>query len=575
MKGGAVPPDTGGSDAAEGTRSRQPSNRTALVLALCIGVALLRFLPVFIGHAASGPERQFVGLGPACVQDFQWYTAFAYEEKNEGTFFLENRATLEAQDGRFFPVYFVLVGTLARLVPFMPVSLVWVLVSLVTAALFLGAVYRIIGLFLARPAARLLAFALVCFSSGLDYIGALIGLTLFPSTPEAVEAFRNFPFAVGLTELKWLNLLGDLKVGGQIGYSTFGFLYNGPALFAYLLFLLVLYGLVRSVHEGRPRVPVQALILFPLIFFTSSISAVVLYAILFFTPAVPLLRSFNMGAFRSRLRMVAPFLLTLAVPAAFVAWGRGDPVYRAFSRSYFEWPVFETLFFYPLGFGPILVLALLGWKPSARLEPFRRDLLLAWIVVPILLGNNPIMAGYRFLFPVHVPLCILGALGLETLYDKVRTWKGIPSRRVFMRVVIALLCVNNVVLIGGEMFLAARSADLSLSGTEREALWILEAEPKGRVFCAEKTGTQVISVTPHKAYIAHWTGTMDVLSKRAAVARFFDPAAPTREKRALLEENVIDYVVYGRHERSLGVLDPELPLEPIYEAGDVAVYRVR
>ena len=558
---------------AKARRSRPISSRAAFVLLICLAVALLRYAPVFVGYASNQPGRHFSGLSAPCLQDFRWYLSFVYQEKTENRLFLENRATLEEQEGRFFPLYFILVGLAARVFDSVPIPLVWTLAGIVTVTLFLWAVYRLLGLFFPRPAGRWLAFGLVCLCSGWDYVGALLGLAFFPSGPEAAEAFRDFPLVLDLRNLKWVNLLLDLKVGGMIGYSTFAFLYNAPALFSYFIFLLIVTRLTRAARSDDRRLPLAPMLLFPLIFFSSSISAAVLYAILFFLPAVPLLRNLDGRLFTARLRTVLPFLLPLAVPAAMIIWARGDPVCRSFSRSYLDWPLFESLFFYPLGFGPLLFFAILGWRNTARLELFQKELLIAWLFIPVLLGSNPIMGGYRFLFPLHIPLCILGAMGLELLYDRIKGRRWIPPVTILILLTLAFLSLNNLVMIAGESVLT-RSPGLSLANEERMAFRALEEEPKGRVFCSEASGANILWHTPHKAFIAHWSGTVDFLGKREVVARFFDPRTPIEEKRAVLEDYAIDYLFYGRREREAGDLDPLLPLEPIFRREEVSVFRV-
>jgi len=115
---------------------------------------------------------------------------------------------------------------------------------------------------------------------------------------------------------------------------------------------------------------------------------------------------------------------------------------------------------------------------------------------------------------------------------------------------------------------------LSLTSDERRAFRVLEGEPKGKVFCSETSGTNILWLTPHKVFIAHWSGTVDFLGKREVVARFFDERTSIEEKRAVLEDYAIDYVVYGRHEKEAGELDPFLPLEPIFQREEISIYRV-
>ena len=77
--------------------------------------------------------------------------------------------------------------------------------------------------------------------------------------------------------------------------------------------------------------------------------------------------------------------------------------------------------------------------------------------------------------------------------------------------------------------------------------------------------------------LAHWAQTVDYYTKRAQVARFFDPATPTAERAALLQHYQVTYVLVGEAELRAGAraaLDTPL-LEKTFDSPRAVVYRVR
>ncbi len=126
------------------------------------------------------------------------------------------------------------------------------------------------------------------------------------------------------------------------------------------------------------------------------------------------------------------------------------------------------------------------------------------------------------------------------------------------------------------MDLNRHQAPYYLHRDEVAALEWLEANtsPDDVVFSGLDVGQYIPSVSGNRAFLAHWTMTVNFYDKRERVAAFFHPSTPDEQRRDTLCRFGVRYVFYGMEERGAGGL-PELPyLRAVFQAPQAAVYRV-
>jgi hypothetical protein len=84
----------------------------------------------------------------------------------------------------------------------------------------------------------------------------------------------------------------------------------------------------------------------------------------------------------------------------------------------------------------------------------------------------------------------------------------------------------------------------------------------------------VPAYTPLVAYIGHGPETVFLADKRPRVEVFYQAAASEADRRQLLADGRIGWVIFGPLERALGNFDPTLAgyLHPAYSNGAYAVY---
>src|SRR5207237_787262 len=146
--------------------------------------------------------------------------------------------------------------------------------------------------------------------------------------------------------------------------------------------------------------------------------APVFYLALLAAPVVPFVFRLEARAAWQRVRALWPFLLPALAAAAYVLWARGDPVYRGFADTYADLKhLREPVFWYPLGYGLVLWLAVLGVPRAAAHEAELRDVLLGWTLAALVASLNPLLFAWKFQFALHAPLCILAAYGAPRLHQ--------------------------------------------------------------------------------------------------------------------------------------------------------------
>jgi hypothetical protein len=504
---------------------------------LCILAApLMSLVPTLGGYmAASPPERNFLGFRHLTT-DFLQYASFIDQARESGSPLMKNRLTGEPQAGRYVLLYLWLAGLESKLTG-LGIPAAWHLLQFLVGALFLAVSWRLLGRLLPEPSPRLTAFLLVCFGGGLEWIPWLMG------------SGGGDPSAPGSQWLAFWN------------WSTFGSLTVPPWIAAQLLFLTILLTLLNLSHSPRRPPVLQRLLLFvltPVVWLVHPYTGVFTYAFLFavpFTAAIADLLRLRRpdGSFlRDRLSLVAPGLLSLLPMAVFLLWVRADPVYAATTKHLLDWRVVFPLGLWPLTYGLILIPACVGLWRVARDTGLRRELLLAWVVIAALLSQNPWLAGYKFQFLLHLPLCILAARGVVWLAAEIR-WCATLWRWRSLRVALFLVVAAWPLIVPFKDLASARNEpELFASQGQLEALAYLRDQPDGTVLATYRNARLVAWHGGHVTWAGHWFLTLDYERKQLEIVRFFSPNTPDEWKRGFLGREGIEYLFLGPEDASLG-----------------------
>jgi hypothetical protein len=267
--------------------------------------------------------------------------------------------------------------------------------------------------------------------------------------------------------------------------------------------------------------------------------------------------------------------LVSSPPAAYFTYlTTHDPIWRQVLAQFGNAGVYTpNLLHLLIIFGPQLPLAAAALPDLARCRRPADLLLLAWAVVGFGLLYIPTDFQIHMLNPYQVPLAILAVratLRIAAAPGAARLRQAAPALLLLIAIP-----VNLYLLSWRFVDLGRQRAPYYLHQDEVAAIeWLDRQGGDSVVLSSETLGQYVPALAGKRAVLAHWAQTVAYFTKRAEVARFFDPATPTAERAALLQRYEVIYVLAGENELRAGALDPAL-LEAAFVRPSAVVYRVR
>jgi hypothetical protein len=526
-----------------------------LVLLAALLLPALRLAPLAWGHVLADEELRFSGLG-YLPSDFVSYAGLMEQARVEGRFPLRNDYTLESSAHRYLLGFHYAVGRLAAALG-TGVPAAWAIAQYALGAAFLLGAWRLLRTWLRPGRERLVAFALVAFSGGLEWVA----WALLPWCPPRVAA--------ALEQI----------TAPQYGWNTFEALYNPVWTAAHLVWIALLGCLLRSAG-GRGAVWLApAVLLVPLLYVVHPYTAIGAACALAATSVLLLPDALRRaGAGRRQLGCVAAVGAAFAVPLLLSRWQREDATFRALSDAALASDAAVAFPFWPLTYGLLLPLAAVGLRELHREGGFPARLAAGWLLGIAVAAHLPFLSPFRYLALLHLPLCIAAAKGLAALARGAPPW--LRGRAALAGLALALGATNAWEL-GASLHRlrsGARETPLSpslfLPRADYEAMEALRPRERAPALASLPTGAYLPWLAHKPVFVGHWFLTLDAPVKQAQVERFFDARTPLAWKRALLRRHGIRYVFQGQSERSLGAVDPGLPLEVVIAVDGVRVFEV-
>ena len=539
------------------------SNELRLATLISVITVAVAFLPYATGYLRGAPGWEFGGV-VMNFEDAHGYLA-KMRQGAEGRLLYQIPFTSEDHDGAFVGGFFLALGWLCT-VTGLPVMWVWHLSRVVFGFLLLLSAYVFIAFFLEDRRRRLVAYLLVCFSSGLGWVVLLtgrfsiLGFDLIDfKMPEAHIFFTllTFPhFAAGATLLLLIFMLCLLL------HRTQRWRYAGLAGLASLILAVV--------HPYNLLIVAGTLGIWLLV----------------------IIRGERRLPFRELVGIVIIGVMALPVFIYYEHVFATNPIFGAWaaqSGSPSPHPVH-----YLISYGPFLILALPAMLEQARKAEADAMLPLLWVLVVALLLYAPLKQQRRMVEGVHVPLSIMATVGLYSYYlprleqsrrvRKLVTLRGQTfSRRKFSNFVVFLVLVSTV---PSNLYIVASLAATSVQHPypffhereENEAInWLAEeTAPTDTVLAAYGTGSYIPARINHRVFVGYWAETARCEEKIDMVDRFFQGETPDAWRAELLEGYDIAYVFYGPREALLGDFHPSdsAHLSPVFANELVTIYRV-
>jgi hypothetical protein len=170
-----------------------------------------------------------------------------------------------------------------------------------------------------------------------------------------------------------------------------------------------------------------------------------------------------------------------------------------------------------------------------------------WVGVTSLLLYSPVWFQRHMALGLHLPVCIVAAVGLERI-------AGLASRgrpAVFAAVVAVVVAASAVThfhnVVVGERAVRRQPSAYFLSGELAQALETLKArsDPEDRVLAHPSIAVQIPGRTGNPVLLGHWAQSVDSEEIQRWLGFLFSQASEARdaERRAAMHERRVRYVL--------------------------------
>lgn len=519
-----------------------------------LGLMLVIWAPIVFAFVTAPPDRQFMGVidgVPDHNQYFAWLRSFTHSN------LAANRLTPEANEPAFFNLLW---WTTARFSVITGVSYItaYTILRLVAILSLLASLLIFLPLINDQPRQRQIAFWLICTSGGLGVIWIIVkyaaGLpeapfpisiyTVEPNTLMIMQAFPHFTMALALIIAIFSLMLLAWRTN-QSRYAVAAGIVGAVLALQHAYDLLIVYsalGLFGLLIWWRDRQ-------FPVVLFKQGV----------------ILAIFS-----------APGALYLAYLVA------NEPTWGRKLEQFDNAGVFTP--------NPLLLIILLGvplllaFAGLRKRMFFSRDdreiLLVSWFVVHFGLMYLPLKFQIHMLLGLQIPMMLLAAKYIDEHLIPVLRQRGKWVLNIGLVAVFGLSIITSVYIQGWRfVYLARYEQPHYLTNDEIAALqWLQQRTTGNDVVLADIEFGQFVPVwSDARAYIAHWAGTLDFYTKRDNSRIVLDPATSAMQRRQLLDEFQVSYVVMRDRDGNRSELTRESAdtLEPVYENATVSIYRVK
>jgi hypothetical protein len=407
--------------------------------------------------------------------------------------------------------------------------------------------YLFLAEFLPDVGQRRLGLALVALGGGLGWLLTLMGLDhLFGSLPIDFYSPEAYTFLI---------------------------LYALPHLAAArCLFLLGLLAYLRGRGVAAGLMLFAASLIQPLSVLLAWVVVVIDFALAWLLAHSRLIAKHPFGTSHGSRSPFVP-LTTLLLSSPFTLYTLGlfsvDPILK-------QWNAQNILpspnpIHYLLGYSVLLSFGVGGWRALSKRNPDLARFVAGWaLAVPFML-YAPLTPQRRLVEGFQLPLVTLAVIGLAEATRAYRRWLSL--------LVLTVTLPTSALLLAGGMAAARAPAEPLFHPADQLAAfeWLADnAEPGQVVLSSFETGNALPAYTPLVAYIGHGPESVFLAQKQPRVAAFYHRSAPDADRRRLLADGRIAFVLFGPHERALGDFDPARVeyLRWRFSSGAYAIYEV-
>lgn len=527
---------------------QKASNSAITPLIWSLVVVLIASLPYIAGLLMQSNRAIFLGftfnIDDACVYS-SWIHQIA-----DGSFLVRNQFTTDPQSALQFNIFFVILGSIARITHLSPAAVLH-LARVTLGVALLMMIWRFSGRFLKDRVERSLIVPVVGLASGLGWTMLKIGNHQGPVDiwqPESItflSIYLNPLFLIGLIlMLASVHFLLKMKDTGSVK----------DAMLAGLMLLVL--GNVHTYDVVTVGVVWVAYLVVEIIRLRKIHWKTIGFSVLAAMCALPSLGYqfylYNhVDAFRERVQSQAPS---------------------------------PALWAYMMGFGLVLVLAVIGGVIASKQK---RDvvLLVVWGIVGFAIPYIPVAQQRKLVMGLHIPLAILAVVAIAALVKRV----GPRYANIVVIVLVAAMLPSTLFRMGEDIKNLANNTTAPefrpfMTANELDAIqWLkIHSKPEDAVLTFYETALFIPAVSGNRVYYGHWSETPDYIDKRNAWITFVNAATPDAWRRDFLKSTGARYIIYFSDPNSLALGDAKLVdlrlrsyTKEVFVSGQTAVYEVK
>lgn len=525
------------------------------VAAIIALVLIFTSAPYIFANVTAPADRQFMGIMldvPDHIQYFQWMRDLSSAP------LAANRLTAEPNEPALFNLLWWTLGHLG-VATGMDYTTLFTILRVLAIVVGLGGCYFFLRVAVPEGAQRRLAFILIAFGGGVGLIW--IAVKYISNLPEA-----PFPFDTYTAEPNtFLSMLGYPHFALAMGLLV--------ATFALLLIALRKQQLRYALFAG-----IVALILGV----QHTYDLVTMYGVLGVFGVLMWLRE---GRFPRFLFICGAIIVAISAPPAGYSFllTKNNPIWAEVLSQFDNAGAFTpNPLHLPILMGVPLLLALIGFRP--RMLQSRNEVEIfvgAWFLTHFVLVYLPIEFQIHLLLGWQVPIAILASATLLKRIKPMLVNRSRSIQRVVLGGLVGLAVITNVYIFAWR-FIELKRHELPyyLTTDEVAALDWLEANTdKSDVVLGTLDFNQFVPMwSDARAFLAHWTGTLDYHNKIAMVDTVLGSDASADQRQTILDQFNVTHIVAGtqatvQNPMPSAHLADLLSLKPVFTQGTVVIYQ--
>jgi len=459
---------------------------------------------------------------------------------------------------RFFP--YVLMGKIAWIFHFSPVSTYWIAVFVLSFLTLIG-FYYLINLMIPKEnfLYKIIAFLIAVFSGPVYQV--------FMNNGQLILNPYDF----------WYGPATFIRRFGAVPYHTLG-------LFLLIIIIAVINKIwIMIIKLSNKEIVVRGFLVAVLINMLMTFSPIALASLIPSLLIISTIRFLKNKSDRSKIFLFNTIILVLTVPVAFIL--RQNPGYGGMSFE-INWISHDPWWFVLLNLGPIILFFPFGLKKYLKEDNFLRQLLLIFVLVSYCLFISPLayylgIHNLRFFSSINYVcygvLAVFGIKNISLLFNK--------YNKMGVIMIASVLIIYSSFLI----FYSLNKRLLGLDQAIPETIWTytptqiieglqsLHGSSQVNVLTGPYGGVGMLVpiFSYRRVYVGHPNATLNIEEKQLIVNRFYTGQMTDKEAINFLKINKIGFVILTTYDNfDVNIISRYSFLKPIFIKQSIIIWKV-